>query len=81
MATVHQFRAPVKHFAHLHGQEGIATLVSGGYLFTPEGCRDTFLVDYRCPDLVLLGRCDLVPAPESLVDAVCGPAWRLARER
>jgi hypothetical protein len=45
----------VAHYAY-HGDEyGIATLVSGGYTFRPEGAASIRLVSYKDPALMLLG--------------------------
>lgn len=63
MATV----ARMQHYAQYtrNGQDiyGIATLVGGGYSFTPE-VGESFLVSYKDVELTLLGRCDLVAAAD-----------------
>jgi hypothetical protein len=45
----------VQHYAY-HGDDyGIATLVSGGYTFRPEGAASIRLVSYKDHELMLLG--------------------------
>jgi len=62
MATVHTLRTPVKHYAHLGDVEGIARLVPGGWVFTPDGPGVRRLVAYNDVELFLHGRVEDAPA-------------------
>lgn len=69
MAKVHMLRTPVKHYAHLGDAEGIARLVPGGWVFTPDGPGARRLVAYNDVELVLHGRVEDAPVDEE-------PLWR-----
>src|SRR5262249_31635843 len=88
MATVTILRTPVKHYAHLGDAEGIARLVPGGWVFTPDGPGARRLVAYNDVELFLHGLVSEVEAMEAeearyggVVAMVCNPEWRLSRER
>ena len=68
-ATVHTLRTPVKHYAHLGAVEGIARLVPGGWVFTPDGPGARRLVAYTEVALVLHGRVEDAPVDEE-------PLWK-----
>jgi hypothetical protein len=55
MATIHETSTKVQHYAYYGDDYGIATLVSGGYTFRPEGGASVRLVSYADPELMLLG--------------------------
>jgi hypothetical protein len=69
-------KSPLRHYAFLGETPGIATLVPGGYSFRPDDGRPTRLAAYNDPNLVLLGRIDLVEAQREadgdLAAKVCG---------
>jgi len=67
MAKVANVRGPVKHYASLMVNDvevfGVATLVNGtGYLFVADGERKATLINYKDPNLMLFGRCDIADA-------------------
>lgn len=64
MQTVAQRTTKIQHYAYYGDDWGIATLVSGGYAFLMDGATGVKLVSYRDPNLMLLGRCDLVAAAD-----------------
>jgi hypothetical protein len=50
----------VTHYAYYGELYGTAELLCGsGYLFRAEGERQATLVNYKDPELMLLGRCDI----------------------
>ena len=78
MSTVHDisnYRKAITHYAYLGDTYGTAELLNGsGYLFRSEGERKATVVSYRDPELVLLGRCDIVDAQRAADDATGGLA-------
>jgi hypothetical protein len=79
-ATVHNiayFRKPqaITHYAYYGELYGTAELLNGsGYLFRADGERKATLVSYTDPNLVLLGRVDLVDTKRAADDAAGGLA-------
>ena len=63
----------IRHYAYYGELSGIASLVSGGYVFRGEdGTRR--LAAYNDPQLTLLGRCDLADAQRAADEAAGGLA-------
>jgi hypothetical protein len=55
MAQATRTNSKTQHYAYHGNDYGIATLVSGGYTFRPEGAASVRLVSYKDPELMLLG--------------------------
>jgi hypothetical protein len=75
MSTVPQTTTPVQHYAYYGDLYGTAELVCGsGYLFREDGQRQATLINYKDPELMLLGLCDVADMQHDIDLAVGGAA-------